>query len=59
MQIQTKFDGLKQEYRRGQQEMGLLQDHQAELRAPMLRISGSIQVLEELGPDNGGPDDGD
>jgi prefoldin subunit 5 len=39
---------LKHELERGQQQMALLDQRRQELRDTILRISGAIQVLEEL-----------
>ena len=39
---------LKNELERGQEQMALLDRRRQELRDTMLRISGAIQVLEEL-----------
>lgn len=39
---------LKHELERGQQQMTLLEQRRQELRDTILRISGAIQVLEEL-----------
>jgi prefoldin subunit 5 len=42
---------LKKELERGQQQMALLEQRRQELRDTLLRISGAIQVLEELQAD--------
>jgi prefoldin subunit 5 len=39
---------LKKELEKGQQQMALLDQRRQELRDTILRISGAIQVLEEL-----------
>jgi len=39
---------LKKELERGHQQMALLEQRRHELRDTILRISGAIQVLEEL-----------
>jgi prefoldin subunit 5 len=39
---------LKKELEKGQQQMALLEQRRQELRDTILRISGAIQVLEEL-----------
>ena len=39
---------LKKELEKGQQQMALLEQRKQEVRDTMLRISGAIQVLEEL-----------
>ncbi|MGW0950055.1 hypothetical protein ACWD4O_47095 [Streptomyces sp. NPDC002623] len=60
---QARLAELRQEYRTGEERLGQLVRHEAELRETLLRISGAVQVLEELtGPDGekkgeGGPDD--
>jgi len=47
-QIIARLDELKQEYSRGQTRLQELDIQQAALRETMLRISGAIQVLEEM-----------
>ena len=39
---------LRRELEKGQQQMALLEQRRQELRDTVLRISGAIQVLEEL-----------
>jgi hypothetical protein len=39
---------LKQEFHKGQQQLELLEQRKQEVRDTMLRISGAIQVLEEM-----------
>jgi len=39
---------LKKELEKGHQQMALLEQRRQELRDTILRISGAIQVLEEL-----------
>ncbi|HJS85702.1 MAG TPA: hypothetical protein VJ779_09590 [Acetobacteraceae bacterium] len=39
---------LREDYESGTRAMGEIQRRQDELRATLLRISGAIQVLEEL-----------
>jgi hypothetical protein len=39
---------LKKEFEKGQEELNRLEQRRQELYATMLRISGAIQVLEEL-----------
>lgn len=46
--INNRLDQLKQELERGQQQMALLEQRRQDLRDTILRISGAIQVLEEL-----------
>ncbi|HEX8294282.1 MAG TPA: hypothetical protein VF570_21180 [Pyrinomonadaceae bacterium] len=62
-QIQARLDELKQEFETGQQRLAEVENQGAQLRQTLLRISGAIQVLEEMlaaegggagGPSNGG-----
>ena len=46
--MREKLEGLRAELQKGQQEMVRLDLRRQELRDTMLRISGAIQVLEEL-----------
>lgn len=46
--LQTRLDELKAEHERGQQMLQQAEAEANELRAQLLRISGAIQVLEEL-----------
>jgi hypothetical protein len=47
-QLTERLAQLKAEYAAGQKLLADLEAKQAELRQTMLRISGAIQVLEEL-----------
>ena len=47
-QLQQRLQALKREYESGQQMLVDLEKRQAELQQTLLRISGAIQVLEEL-----------
>lgn len=47
-QLKERLDALKEEYRAGQQMVADLEARQLEVRQTVLRISGAIQVLEEL-----------
>lgn len=47
-QLENRLSELKSEYETGQQVLVGLGEKQAELRSTLLRISGAIQVLEEL-----------
>lgn len=61
-QITARLEALKQEYSRGQTRLQELDIQQAALRETMLRISGAIQVLEEMleqQSTGGGEDSGD
>lgn len=44
---------LRKELEKGQQQMALLDQRRQELRDTILRISGAIQVLEELQAQSG------
>ena len=46
--LETRLKELRDEYASGQKVMAELQNKQAELHQTLLRISGAIQVLEEL-----------
>lgn len=46
--LQHRLDTLKTEYEAGQKMLADLETQQANLRDTLLRISGAIQVLEEL-----------
>lgn len=46
--IQARLHELRGEFAAGQQALAELEAKQAELRQTLLRISGAIQVLEEL-----------
>ncbi|MBD2290942.1 hypothetical protein H6F92_20020 [Microcystis wesenbergii FACHB-1317] len=47
-QIQERIEQLKAEYESGQKMLADLETQESNLRTTMLRISGAIQVLEEL-----------
>ncbi len=47
-QIQRRLTQLKTEFEEGQKMLADLEAKQANLRNTLLRISGAIQVLEEL-----------
>jgi prefoldin subunit 5 len=56
-QLEQRVSELKAEHQKGQQMLAELEGKQAELRQTLLRITGAIQVLEELlagaAPQNG------
>ena len=47
-ELQRKLDELKKEFEVGQNRLRELETEQAYVREMMLRISGAIQVLQEL-----------
>lgn len=47
-QIQVRLETLRGELEAGQVELQKLEEQRASLQAAMLRISGAVQVLEEL-----------
>ena len=47
-QLQQRLDELKKEFEIGQNRLQEMDRQQAHLRETLLRISGAIQVLEEL-----------
>lgn len=47
-QLEQRLAELQQEHQNGQRMLADLEAKQASLRETMLRISGAIQVLEEL-----------
>jgi len=47
-QVEQRVSELKAEQQKGQQMLAELEAKQAELQQTLLRISGAIQVLEEL-----------
>ena len=46
--IETRLEELRREYEAGAGVMNELQKKQDELRTTLMRISGAIQVLEEM-----------
>jgi hypothetical protein len=48
LMINDRLTQLKREFEKGQHQMALLEQRRQELRDMILRISGAIQVLEEL-----------
>ena len=49
-QLKARLQSLKSEFTVGQQKLADLEAQAANLRNTLLRISGAIQVLEELLP---------
>jgi len=47
-QLEQRLDELKNEYQNGQQVLAEVEAKRAEVRETLLRISGAIQVLEEV-----------
>jgi predicted nuclease with TOPRIM domain len=47
-QLEQRLQALKAEFETGQKMLADLEARQAQLRETLLRISGAIQVLEEL-----------
>lgn len=47
-EIEARLKELKEDYQKGQGQLVALEQETANLRNTMLRISGAIQVLEEL-----------
>ena len=56
-QMQTRLEELKKEFEVGQQRLQETERQQALLRETLLRISGAIQVLEEVLANGGGRQD--
>ena len=46
--MKQKLEELRAEFERGQQQLVLVDQRRIELRETLLRISGAIQVLEDL-----------
>jgi hypothetical protein len=46
--MQQRLEELRREYELGRQELQRIENRRNQLRATLLRISGAIQVLEEL-----------
>jgi len=54
-QLQNRLAELKAEFESGQQRLAEFENQAAQMRQVLLRISGAIQVLEEvLASDEGG-----
>ena len=50
--IRNRVGELQSEYKKGQERMAILEQEMDSLKTSMLRISGAIQVLEELFNEN-------
>jgi len=46
--MEKRLSELRDEYKRGQQHLEVLDQQRQQIRDTLLRISGAIQVLEEL-----------
>lgn len=46
--VQARLSELRAEFDKGQRELAQLDERRQELRNTLFRISGAIQVLEEL-----------
>jgi flagellar biosynthesis chaperone FliJ len=47
-QAETRLEALRREYETGQRMLAELEARRLELQQTLLRVSGAIQVLEEL-----------
>jgi hypothetical protein len=47
-QMQSRLEALRKEFQTGQAELEKIERQQTHIRETMLRISGALQVLEEL-----------
>jgi hypothetical protein len=56
--IESRLEELRQEFTRGQARFQELDAQQSALRETLLRISGAIQVLEEVLPDRASASEG-
>jgi prefoldin subunit 5 len=55
--MKTRLAELKAEFAKGKQQLDDLENQTREVQHALLRISGAIQVLEELSGDNAPPKD--
>lgn len=46
--ISTRLQQLQTEYQKGQERLAALEQEASNVKSSMLRISGAIQILEEL-----------
>jgi len=51
-QLQQRLKNLQDEYQKGQEQLAALEEETKSVQATMLRISGAIQVLQELIEEN-------
>jgi predicted nuclease with TOPRIM domain len=51
-QIKNRIESLRMEYRTGQEVLAELEGREASVKLTLTRISGAIQVLEELLQEN-------
>lgn len=56
-QLQQRLKNLQEEYQKGQEQLATLEEETKSVQATMLRISGAIQVLQELIEENKKNDD--
>jgi hypothetical protein len=52
MMLAQRLETLRQEFTKGQQQLASVEARRTEIRETLLRISGAIQVLEELLSEN-------
>ncbi|HAE59523.1 MAG TPA: hypothetical protein DCG54_08455 [Anaerolineae bacterium] len=55
-QLEKRISELKSEFEAGQKMLADIEKKRTELEATLLRISGAIQVLEEMLVQNSAPD---
>lgn len=56
-QLEQRIEKLRQEFDAGRRSLADVENRQAELRSTLLRISGAIQVLEEILGEQAAPSD--
>lgn len=54
--MSEKLTALEEEYRKGQKMLAELDERRGQIRDTLLRISGAIQVLRELGAPQENPE---
>ena len=59
MSIEERLAALREEFAKGQQMLADLERERDQVRESLLRISGAIQVLEELEAGDAVPDEED